>query len=107
MPDDNGLRSLDRPPAFGPTDFDRYRDYFNESLSTPKPTEDTDMKGFSLQIIVSLVRQVADQISPQLRQMLKEFILELEKKARKTDNPWDDFAVDVAKVLLGIDEKPA
>lgn len=42
-------------------------------------------------------------ISAPLRQSMVDFAKDFRVKAKKTENPWDDFAADVICWVLGID----
>lgn len=53
--------------------------------------------------IIKLIKLIWAQVSPQLREMLIAFVKELEKKAQDTKNEWDDVAVAILKMFLGID----
>jgi hypothetical protein len=49
-----------------------------------------------------LVALVLAALSGPLREELKKFAIAFRDSARKTPNPWDDFAADVICWLLGI-----
>ena len=50
--------------------------------------------------ILRLIGLVVSVASPELRQMLTEWIETLEVNAKKTANPWDDVLVSMLKTLL-------
>jgi len=45
---------------------------------------------------------VVGSASPDLRKMIKEWVTELEIKAKDTPNPFDDVLVGLIKVVLNI-----
>ncbi len=60
-----------------------------------------NIAGIFLRTIGSALRGA----SPEVADQLKRYILELEKKAVATPNPYDNILVDFMKALFGIDEK--
>jgi len=52
--------------------------------------------------ILRLIALVVNSASPELRTMIKEWVLELEKRAKETPNPMDDILVALIKVVLNI-----
>ena len=54
-------------------------------------------------LVVRIIETILNRISPELRREINEFVLKLEVAAEATDNPWDDLAVMVLKIALGID----
>lgn len=52
-------------------------------------------------IIIKIIKEIIDNISPQIRVKIIEFLDKLEADAKVTPNPWDDLAVKVAKVIIG------
>lgn len=50
--------------------------------------------------ILRLIGLVVTVASPELRQMLTEWIETLEINAKNTANPWDDILVAMLKTLL-------
>lgn len=56
-----------------------------------------------LGLIVKVFGSVVKLISPELRQWITDLVVELYKKAKATDNPWDDFLVELLATILGID----
>jgi len=51
--------------------------------------------------LLQLVTMMLSVITPQLREGLNEFVLNLERQAAETPNPWDDIFVGLLKTLLG------
>ena len=52
--------------------------------------------------IVRLIRLVLSQISPELRKMIESAIETWEEKAKETKTPWDDIAILLVKILIGL-----
>ena len=52
--------------------------------------------------LLLLVKMLFDKLSPQLREAIINAIKALEKLAASTENKWDDLAVRILKVALGI-----
>ena len=50
----------------------------------------------------SIIAKLLEFVSPELRKLLVDFVLDLEAKAKLTPNPWDDVLVMVLKKLVGI-----
>ena len=50
--------------------------------------------------MAKLLRQIVTQMSPAIRTALVEFVNKLDEAAQKTDNPWDDVAVGLLKLVL-------
>lgn len=61
------------------------------------------MGGFMEKLIAKIIEKVVKKLSPEFKQTINQFVLELEIKAEATDNPWDDIAVMILKVALGIE----
>jgi len=53
--------------------------------------------------LLRLLPNLVASVSPELRQRLVEFAKQFRADAKKTKNPWDDFAADVICWALGID----
>jgi len=55
-------------------------------------------------VLSKIIEKVIANMSDRFRKEIKDFVLELEQKAKQTkDNPWDDIAVLLLKIALGID----
>jgi len=55
-------------------------------------------------IIISVLEHVIKEITPEIRTELARLLNDLETKAKKTPNKFDDFFVKLLKwLLLGID----
>ncbi len=52
--------------------------------------------------IATLLGQVVAQMSPEIRDGMIKFVLQLEKNAKATPNPWDDIFVGIVKFVLVI-----
>lgn len=50
--------------------------------------------------IMRLFGLVVTVISPELRKGLEEWLTQLEERAKKTPNPWDDVFVGILKSVL-------
>lgn len=59
--------------------------------------------GVMERIVAKILDEVFKRISPELRDHIKKFVIELEARAKVTTNPWDDLAVVVLKAALNID----
>ena len=53
--------------------------------------------------MVVLLRQIITQMSPGIRTALVEFVDQLDGHAKQTDNPWDDVAIGLLKLILLIE----
>lgn len=49
-----------------------------------------------------LLEQVVKQISPDMRESVVRVVLQLEKNAKATPNPWDNIFVGIVKFVLVI-----
>jgi len=49
-----------------------------------------------------MLKKIMEFVSPELRKLLVDFVLDLEAKAAATPNPWDDVLVFVLKKMLVI-----
>ncbi len=52
--------------------------------------------------LVALLQQVVNQVTPEIRDGLVEFVVKLEDQAKATPNPWDDIFVGIVKFVLVI-----
>lgn len=52
--------------------------------------------------LLTLLLSVISLISPEFRKLLVEYVDKLEKHAKETPSPFDDIAVRVLKVALGL-----
>lgn len=59
-------------------------------------------KKFLAKVIVLLLPVIMDNITPEIREYVVNWIKTLEEKAKKTLNPVDDVLVEVMKVVLNI-----
>ena len=59
--------------------------------------------GVMERIVAKILDEVFKRISPELREHIKKFVIELEARAKATTNPWDDLAVVVLKAALNIE----
>ena len=88
-------------PARRPEKLEQFRPHV--SLPAHMQKEDA-MKGISIQVIVSLIGQILQMVSPEIRSLLKGFVLELEERASQTPNPWDNMLVGALKAILDVKE---
>jgi len=49
-----------------------------------------------------LIALVMGQVSPELRSGIVEWVKNLEERAKKTPNPWDDVFVGILKSVLNV-----
>jgi len=49
-----------------------------------------------------LIALVIGQVSPELRLGIVEWVKNLEERAKKTPNPWDDVFVGILKSVLSV-----
>ena len=48
-----------------------------------------------------VLRKLIRKASPEIRSEFRDFVLnKLEAKARATENKWDDFLIDLLKIVL-------
>lgn len=52
--------------------------------------------------ILRLISLIVGSASPELRKLIKEWVLELEKRAKETPNPFDDVLVGLIKIVLNV-----
>jgi len=52
--------------------------------------------------LLTLIKLIWSRVSSQFRDKIVDFVLDLEEKAKETENPFDDFAVQVLKLIFGI-----
>lgn len=50
--------------------------------------------------LVTLLKQIITQLSPQIRGSIEKFVKDLEAEVKKTPNPWDDILVGLLKLVL-------
>lgn len=58
--------------------------------------------GIMEKLVVKIIETILSRVSPELRQEIENVVLRLETAAAATDNPWDDLAVMILKVALGM-----
>ena len=61
------------------------------------------MKDAILKIILTMLPAILNLVTPEIRQMIEDFILRWWEKAKETDNDFDDFLVMLIAALLKID----
>lgn len=55
--------------------------------------------------LLKLLPNLVASISEPLRKLIVDFAIDFRVRAKKTPNPWDDFAADVLCWVVGIDGK--
>ena len=83
-------------------EFEQFRPHV--SLPPELKQEDTAMKAAIVPIAISLAKQIIQMVSPELREMITSFVLQLELKAQETPNPIDNLLVGVLKTALDVKE---
>ena len=53
--------------------------------------------------LLGFLGDLLENISPAIREVLKQLVLNLYQEAKKTDNPWDDLLCVFLAGLLGIE----
>lgn len=61
------------------------------------------MKDAIFKIILTMLPAILNLVTPEIRQMIEDFILRWWAKAKETDNDFDDFLVMLIAALLKID----
>ena len=56
-----------------------------------------------LEAAAKVFLQLFGLVSPQIREELNSFVKGLYVKAQATTSPWDDHAIEVLALILGID----
>jgi len=51
-------------------------------------------------LLLLLIPRMLDTITPQLRDGIHEWLMDLEKKAEATPNPWDNLFVGFLRMVL-------
>ncbi|MGE4413658.1 MAG: hypothetical protein AB7E45_08250 [Candidatus Caldatribacteriota bacterium] len=61
------------------------------------------LKGFSMfnKLFFDVLSKVLAGASPEIRNMIKNFLIDLEEKAKKTENPIDDILVMLLRIFTG------
>ena len=57
---------------------------------------------FLIPLVTSLFSQIFSIVSPEIRQAIEEFVKGLYLKAKATPNAFDDHAVEILAVVLGV-----
>lgn len=52
-------------------------------------------------LLIQMLFKTAENMTPEVREKVKELLDELERKAKATANPFDDFFVWLLRRLLG------
>jgi len=59
--------------------------------------------GVMERIIARIFEEILNRMSPELQRAIAEKVIELEKVAKGTVNPWDDVGVILLKIVLKIE----
>jgi len=51
--------------------------------------------------ILKLLPLVLTTLTPTMKQLLEQFLIDFKKKAEQTKNPWDDLAAELLLMLIG------
>lgn len=62
------------------------------------------LPGLTESWLLNLLKMILDTISPELKKWIQEALLDLQKQAATTDNPWDDVFVALLLYLFGVEE---
>ncbi len=54
-------------------------------------------------ILARFIPLILSVISPEIKQLVADFVIQLEANAKKTPNPWDDMLVELLKVIIKTD----
>lgn len=52
-------------------------------------------------IIIKILEEIIENLSPQIRAKILEFLDKLEIEAKESVTPWDNLAVKLAKAIIG------
>lgn len=53
--------------------------------------------------ILRLITLIVGSASPELRKLIKDWVIELEVRAKETPNQFDDVLVGLIKIVLNVD----
>ena len=56
-------------------------------------------------LLIKLVFQIIELVTPEIRQTLCEALAELKQKAKNTSNQWDDILVELLIAIFDCDKK--
>jgi len=56
-------------------------------------------------LLIKLVFQIIELVTPEIRQTLCEALVELKEKAKNTSNQWDDILVELLIAIFDCDKK--
>lgn len=62
--------------------------------------------GWILELAMKILVPLFNMITPELKQLLNDFLTQLYVKALATENPWDDFAIGFLMDILAIPRPP-
>jgi hypothetical protein len=55
-------------------------------------------------VLLKILAGTITHISPEIKKLVKEYYMGLKAQAEKTENPFDDLAVYVLGVVLGLED---
>ncbi len=55
-----------------------------------------------LNVVILILKPIIAVVTPKLRELLEDALLNFYNNARATENPWDDFLAEVMLRILGI-----
>ena len=58
---------------------------------------------FWVEIGIRVLGAIVRLVSPEIRKLMEDLLTEWYEKAKQTDNPWDDYLVEVVAQLLGVE----
>jgi len=56
-------------------------------------------------MIAGIIQKLLNDVSPEIRKMIKDFLVDLKVKADATENPWDDVLINFVLALMGFTEE--
>jgi len=57
-----------------------------------------------IQILTSILLQVLKHVSPEIKKGIAELLDQLRKKAKATENPWDDILVEIVAGIFSVED---
>ena len=58
--------------------------------------------GWLVSVLATVIAPIVQILTPMLRTLIEKSVLEWWSKAEATDNPWDNFIVEIIAKALGI-----
>jgi hypothetical protein len=60
------------------------------------------MQDWMISLLIPIIERMINAVSPQIRQMLSDFLIKLWEETEKTSNPWDNIVVGLLMSLVGL-----